>query len=425
MRKRDNCNYRVSSIQLGESEQQATRFLLSITLGQGRVDGSPLRSPARRPSGRSARCRARGRRPRRLPALLERRAILARARRRSSVLADCLALAGAPLSACRVFSRVCGAGRPGLRCLASTGRWSALIVADCLPDLASGSATAAAIARGLGQPPRCSSAGNGPRRGGHRPRCATRSKSAMTVDKADVGTALIATGHPPSPPPWPLARAGARNRGRLARAGRSRPAYPALLTRSGLTSTALPCLTGLTRAMRYTTLSMEDLELALWTRLGEQARHGLSPAAPPRSLCPRLARAPRRPDRPEPGRPGGGAVPDLAGLHAPTAGGRARGHGGRCRPPARHPRQTRTWSSGPCSAGPAFYVAPESLGDFKLVPRQGRHPALPIELHLPTRSSAFDAELAAFDLLGLAIDLAGIDHPAPARENPARTDISP
>ena len=167
-----------------------------------------------------------------------------------------------------------------------------------------------------------------------------------------------------------------------------------------MTASPLPCLTGLTRAMRYATAGVDDVEALLLPRLASQARDGLA-------LLRRLETCARA------------WQSRLDGLTARSRAGQAAGMF-LVWPACTRPQLAAALGVTPAGAatlldvlikrgiverqrfdGTAFYVAPESLGEFKLEPRQGRHPALPSQPRTSRAFSDFDAEMAAFDLLGI------------------------
>ena len=334
-------------------------------------------------------------------------------------VADCLALAGATLTPAEFFRGCVGLVEPVFVAQLDRSLVSA-VAADCLTDLSTGSVTAAAIARVLaGSPLLVDTEWCAPHRSPVLLRRAI--DDAMATTKADIGTALLVLA-----PIVASALAAVRTASTVENDWQGwlvAARLPTLLLQSGLTSSALPCLTGLTRGLRYTTVSVEDLEIALWSRLGEQARQGLAML---RRLeaCVEVWRE------------------RLTGLTARSRAGQAAGLF-LVWPACTRPQLAAALGVTGAGAGvlldalisrdivermifrgTSFYVAPESLGDFKLAPRQGRHPALPSHAPITTAMREFDAELAAFDLLGIALGPAGIVLPHPTRGEAERTDIS-
>lgn len=210
------------------------------------------------------------------------------------------------------------------------------------------------------------------------------------TDRADVGTALAGIG---------AAVAGALT-GLRALGERDWPGWllaaqlPSLLAAARITATPLPCLTGLVRSMRFSSLGGGEIEALLLPRLGEQARNGLV-------LLRRLeacAQAWRERLHGLTARSRAGAAAGLflvwpaltRGQVAAALGVTPPGAGTLLAMLAARDIVERV------RVGPAtYFVAPESLGEFKLAARQGRQippPSAPA-------FAEFDAELAAFDLL--------------------------
>ena len=288
-----------------------------------------------------------------------------------------------------------------------------LVVAEALPDLAPRSMTTPLVARLQGSRLLVDDEWTVDRR----PTAVTRSAIAEALDvatpsRADVGTALpalaahvaaaLATLRTQPQPDWHGWLIAVR--------------LPTLLAHTRITASALPCLTGLTRGMRYSTTGIDEIEALLLPRLASQARDGLT-------MLRRLgacAQAWRE---------------RLDGLTARSRAGQAAGLF-LVWPACTRPQLAAALGSTPAGAGAvlqvliergiverqrfdgvAFYVARESLGEFKLEPRQGRHPALPSQPRTSRAFSDFDAEMAAFDLLGIALDPASIGLPHPTSDD--------
>ena len=321
-------------------------------------------------------------------------------------LANCFALAGVSLTPAEFFRGAVGLVDPVFfdeldRALVSA------VIAECLPDLAPRSLTARLLAR-LQKTSRLLVGADWS--ADRRPMTSTRSAVAKVLAAtpqtlgsaavADVGTAL-----PRLAGVVTDALAALRARGELDWHGWLVAAkLPAVLARLGITASPLPCLTGLARAMRYSTAGSPEIEALLAPRLGEQARDGLA-------LLRRLeacAQAWR-------GR--------LEGLTARSRAGQAAGvflvWPALTRAQLASSLGTTQAGSGKVLevlaergivermmfGGAAYFVAQESLGEFKIVARQGP------QVRMPAMNAAFaefDTSMAAFDLLGIELETDGI-----------------
>lgn len=230
-------------------------------------------------------------------------------------------------------------------------------------------------------------------------RLETALADALAMPRTDVGTALEElTGR--------LGAALALTRDRTERdtpwfGWLAAALMPGAVAAIGLTTTPLPCLTGVSRGLRYRTTTSAETRRMLWTTLGAQARSGLvllrrleACAAAWRE---RLDGVTRR------SRAGAGAGlflvwPALTRGQVATAltlspAGAAKLLDGLI---------ARDIVTATRSGGRTFYVATESLGDFKLAPCQGLSRSAP---PLQPLLDAVDDALAAFDLLGLDLEL--------------------
>ena len=183
---------------------------------------------------------------------------------------------------------------------------------------------------------------------------------------------------------------------------------PSLLAVCRITATPLPCLTGLVRSMRFSTLTAAEIDALLLQRLGEQARDGLALLRRLENCA--LAWQDRLDGLTKRSRAGAVAGvflvwPALTRGHVATALG--------VTPPGAGVVLDILVARGILErvrfGSKVYFVAPESLGEFKLAPRQGRQIASP-----PAAAFAmFDEELAAFDLLARRLgsfpDLDGAD----------------
>ena len=112
--------------------------------------------------------------------------------------------------------------------------------------------------------------GSDPKRGCRGARCHTTDSRVCNV--ADVGTALPRLAGIVTEALAALRARGERDWHGWLVAAR----LPTVLARLDITATPLPCLTGLARAMRYSTAGASEIEGLLVPRLGEQARDGLA-----------------------------------------------------------------------------------------------------------------------------------------------------
>lgn len=176
------------------------------------------------------------------------------------------------------------------------------------------------------------------------------------------------------------------------------PYLPEALVKAGLTTTPLPCLIPLRRSMRYGTATLGDLAYSTLAELADQAAHGLDlldrlescAAAWARRLGPTTARS---------------HLEQAAGLFlvlpaltrhqvaaalgvSPAGAGKILSRlidAGIARP--HHLSERRR-----------FFVAEESLGDFKLVARQGRRRGFPLVAeHRPPALDELEAAMRAVD----------------------------
>ena len=321
-------------------------------------------------------------------------------------LANCFALAGVSLTPAEFFRGAVGLVEPVFFADLDRALVSA-VVAECLPDLAPRSLTARLLAR-LEKTSRLLVGDEWSAE--FRPMTSTRSAVAdvlaatpQTVGSAavaDVGTALPRLAGVVTEALAVLRAHGERDWHGWLIAAR----LPAVLTCLGITATALPCLTGLARAMRYSTVGSAEIEALLMPRLGEQARDGLA-------LLRRLeACAQAWRDR-------------LEGLTARSRAGQAAG-GFLVWPALTRVQLAAALGSTQAGAGKvlevligrgivervifggaAYFVAQESLGEFKIVARQGP------QVRMPAMNAAFaefDTSMAAFDLLGIELETDGI-----------------
>ena len=316
-------------------------------------------------------------------------------------LANCFALAGVSLTPADFFRGAVGLVEPVFFAELDRALVSA-VVGECLPDLAPLSLTARLLT-GLEKTSRLLVGDEWS--ADRRPMTSTRSAVAealATIPQtlgsaavADVGTALPDLANVVTEALAVLRAYGERGWHGWLVAAR----LPTVLARLGITASPLPCLTGLARAMRYSTASSAEIEALLAPRLGEQARDGLA-------LLRRLeacAQAWRV---------------RLAGLTVRSRAGQAAGVF------LVWPALTQTQlaaATGTTQAGAkkvlevliargivervvfggvGYFVAQESLGEFKIVARQGP------QVRMPTMNKAiaeFDASMAAFDLLDIPL----------------------
>ena len=321
-------------------------------------------------------------------------------------LANCFALAGVSLTPAEFFRGAVGLVESVFFADLDRALVSA-VVADCLPDLAPRSLTAQLLAR-LERTSRLLvgdewSVDRGPMtstRSAVADMLAATPPTIGSTAVADVGTALprlagvvtdaLAVLHAQRERDWHGWLVAAR--------------LPTVIARLGISAIPLPCLTGLARAMRYSTAGSTEIEALLTSRLGEQARDGLA-------LLRRLeacARAWRS---------------SLEGLTARSRAGQAAGVF------LVWPALTRTQLAAALGTtqagtgnvldvlvargivervmfgGAAYFVAQESLGEFKIAARQGPRVRMPV---MNAALAEFDASMAAFDLLGIELETDGI-----------------
>jgi len=321
-------------------------------------------------------------------------------------LANCFALAGVSLTPAEFFRSAVGLVEPVFFTELDRALVSA-IVAECLPDLAPRSLTARLLARmqrtaGLLVGDEWSA--------DRRPLTSTRSAVAEVLAAtpqtfgsaamADVGTALPRLGGVVADALAILRAYGERDwHGWLVAAQ-----LPAVLAHHGIATTPLPCLTGLVRAMRYSTLGSAEIEALLVSRLGEQARDGLT-------LLRRLeacAQAWRRrleglTTRSRAGQAAGVFLvwPALTRPQLATALGTTQAGAGK----VLEVLVKREIVERVMFGGAAYFVAHESLGEFKVAARQGPQVRMPA---MTAARAEFDASMAAFDLLGIELENDGL-----------------
>ena len=342
------------------SDDQAATAMLAAAHAVGRLDGALLRSPV-------------------AAYWHERAGIVA--------IAHSLDLAGIPLTPAEFFRAAVGLVEPLFRRDLDRGLLSAVVDA-MLPTLRPGALAGAMLARvrpgsAVLVDPEFFDVPGLPDEIRH------DLDTALGLARADVGTAL-----PRLVAATDTALALARGHGALATIHLT-TRVPLALAGLGLTTTALPGLTGLTPAMRYRTLSRPMLTTALAVQLATQAGEALALLrrleACARAWQARLAGLTNR------SRAGTAAAlflvwPALTRTHLAAALGLSPAGTAKvldiliARAIVTRERCGSRW----------FYVAHESLGEFKLAPRQGRWRAPPS----PFGSDVDDA-LAAFDLLGL------------------------
>jgi len=330
-------------------------------------------------------------------------------RERASIvgLANCFALAGVSLTPAEFFRGAVGLVEPVFFAELDRALVSAVVV-ECLPNLAPGSLTARLLAR-LQKTSRLLVGEEWS--ADRRPMTSTRNSVAevlaattQTLESAtavaDVGTALprlagvvaeaLAVLHARSERDW---------HGWLVAAQ-----LPRLLARQGITATPLPCLTGLARTMRYSTASAAAVEALLLPRLGEQARDGLA-------LLRRLeacaqawrGRLKGLTTRSRAGQAAGVFLvwPALTRAQLATALGTTQAGAGK----VLEVLVERGIVQRVMFGGAAYFVAQESLGEFKLAARQG--PQIRIPAMTPALAD-FDASIAALDLLGIQLENDGL-----------------
>jgi len=321
-------------------------------------------------------------------------------------LANCFALAGVSLTPAEFFRGAVGLVEPAFFADLDRALVSA-VVAECLPDLAPRSLTARLLAR-LEKTSRLlvGDEWSADRRPIPSTRSAVADVLAATLQTlgpaavADVGTALPRLAGIVTEALAVLRAHGERNWHGWLVAGR----LPAVLARLGITATPLPCLTGLARAMRYSTAGSTEIEALLVRRLGEQARDGLA-------LLRRLeacaeawrGRLEGRTARSRTGQAAGAFLvwPALTRVQLAAALGTTQAGAGK----VLEVLVGRGIVERVMFGGAAYFVAQESLGEFKIVARQGP------QVRMPAMNAAFaefDASMAAFDLLGIELETDGI-----------------
>ncbi len=321
-------------------------------------------------------------------------------------LANCFALAGVSLTPAEFFRGAVGLVEPVFFAELDRSLVSA-VVAECLPDLAPRSLTAQLLARLL----KTSRLLVGDEWSAERrPMTSTRSAAADVLAAApqtlgssavaDVGTGLprlagivteaLAVLHAQGERDWHGWLVAAR--------------LPMVLARLGITATPLPCLTGLVRAMRYSTAGSAEIEVLLAPRLGEQAREGLA-------LLRRLeactqawrGRLVGLTGRSRAGQAAGVFLvwPALTRAQLAAALGTTQAGAGK----VLEVLIARGIVERVVFGGVGYFVARESLGEFKLAARQGPQVRMPV---MSAALTEFDASMAAFDLLGIEFDTDGI-----------------
>ena len=329
-------------------------------------------------------------------------------RERASIvgLANCFALAGVSLTPAEFFRGAVGLVEPVFFAELDRALVSAVVV-ECLPNLAPGSLTARLLAR-LQKTSRLLVGAEWS--ADRRPMASTRSAVGEVLEAtpqtlgstavADVGTALprlagvvaeaLAVLHGHNERDW---------HGWLVAAQ-----LPRLLARQGITATPLPCLTGLARTMRYSTASAAAVEALLLPRLGEQARDGLA-------LLRRLeacaqawrGRLEGLTTRSRAGQAAGVFLvwPALTRAQLATALGTTQAGAGK----VLEVLVSRGIVDRVMFGGAAYFVAHESLGEFKVAARQGPQVRMPA---MTAARAEFDASMAAFDLLGIKLENDGL-----------------
>ena len=325
-------------------------------------------------------------------------------RERASIvgLANCFALAGVSLTPAEFFRGAVGLVEPVFFAELDRSLVSA-IVAECLPDLGPRSLTARLLAR-LQRTSRLLVGDEWS--ADRRPMTSTRNAVAEVLAAppqaigsaamADVGTAL-----PPLAGVVTEALAVLRAQGERDWHGWLVAArLPAVLARLGITSTPLPCLTGLARAMRYSTAGSAEIEVLLAPRLGEQSRDGLA-------LLRRLeacaqawrGRLEGLTARSRAGQAAGTFLvwPALTRAQLAAALGTTQAGAGK----VLEVLVDRGIVERVMFGGAAYFVAHESLGEFKIAARQGPQVRMPA---MTAALAAIDASMAAFDLLGIKLE---------------------
>ena|GEM_PF-1778894 len=321
-------------------------------------------------------------------------------------LANCFALAGVSLTPAEFFRGAVGLVEPVFFAELDRALVSA-VVADCLPDLAPRSLTAQLLAR-LERTSRLLVGDEWS--ADRRPMPSTRSAVADVLAAtpqtlgpaavADVGTVLPRLAGIVTEALAVLRARGERDWHGWLVAAR----LPTVIARLGIAATPLPCLTGLARAMRYSTAGSAEIEVLLAPRLREQACDGLA-------LLRRLeacAQAWRgRLDgltaRSRAGQAAGAFLvwPALTRAQLAAALGTTQAGAGK----VLEVLIARGIVERVMFRGAAYFVAQESLGEFKVTARQGPQARMP---SMTATLAEFDASMAAFDLLDIELETDGI-----------------
>ncbi len=321
-------------------------------------------------------------------------------------LANCFALAGVSLTPAEFFRGAVGLVEPVFFAELDRSLVSA-VIAECLPDLAPQSLTARLLAR-LQKTSRLLvgddwSADRRPKTSTRRAVAEALAATPQTLGPtamADVGTALPRLAGVVAETLAVVRAHGERDWHGWLVAAR----LPAVLARLCITSTPLPCLTGLARAIRYSTAGSTEIEALLVPRLGEQARDGLA-------LLRRLeacaqawrGRLVGLTARSRAGQAAGAFLvwPALTRAQLAAALGTTQAGAGK----VLEVLVGRGIVERVMFGGAMYFVAQESLGEFKITARQGP------QVRMPATSVAFaefDASMAAFDLLGIELETDGI-----------------
>jgi len=317
-------------------------------------------------------------------------------------LANCFALAGVSLTPAEFFRGAVGLVEPVFFAELDRALVSA-VVAECLPDLAPRSLTARLLAR-LQKTSRLLVGDEWS--ADRRPMASTRSAVAKVLAAtsqtlgsaavADVGTALPLVAGVVTEALAVLRAHGERDWHGWLVAAR----LPSVLARLGIAATPLPCLTGLARAMRYSTAGSAEIEVLLAPRLGEQSRDGLA-------LLRRLeacaqawrGRLEGLTARSRAGQAAGTFLvwPALTRAQLAAALGTTQAGAGK----VLEVLVDRGIVERVMFGGAAYFVAHESLGEFKIAARQGPQVRMPA---MTAALAAIDASMAAFDLLGIKLE---------------------
>ena len=320
-------------------------------------------------------------------------------------LANCFALAGVSLTPAEFFRGAVGLVEPVFFAELDRAQVSA-VVAECLPDLAPRSLTAQLLAR-LQKSSRLLVGDEWSAE--RRPMTSTRSAVAEVLATtpqtlgsaalADVGTALPRLADIVTEALAVLRAHGEREWHGWLVAAR----LPAVLARLGITATPLPCLTGLARAMRYSTAGSAEIEALLVPRVGEQARDGLAMLRRLEACAQAWrGRLEGLTARSRAGQAAGVFLvwPALTRAQLAAALGTTQAGAGK----VLEVLVARGIVERVMFGGAAYFVAQESLGEFKIAARQGP------QVRMPAMNSAFaefDASMAAFDLLGIELETDG------------------